>query len=312
VSSCKTSRPLCPSLRNGRCNAGSNKPALVPPLPAADRSPSRRGRISPTTSGRRMPPNRYAYNRASVSAGCASSTNVRVPSCGREFSPQGKWLTVPPAQVQDEFRQAFRRWGRPATMRVDNGGPWGSDGDWPPDLGLWLIGCGLAVHDNDPHSPTQNAVVERSQGTSQRWGEPGSCVTPEELQERLQYADTIQRERYPSINGQSRAAAYPGLRHSGRPYSLRWENEHWDVHRVLEHLSGYVAVRRVDKNGKVSLYHRPYYVGTLHRGKDIYVMVDPERGEWVFADLAGQQLRSVPAEELRAERIRSLTVTNRR
>jgi hypothetical protein len=219
---------------------------------------------------------------------------------------------VPPAQVQHEFRQAFRRWGRPATMRVDNGGPWGSDGDWPPDLGLWLIGCGLAVHDNDPHSPTQNAVVERSQGTSQRWGEPGSCVTPEELQERLQYADTIQRERYPSINGQSRAAAYPGLRHSGRPYSLRWENEHWDVQRVLEHLSGYVAVRRVDKNGKVSLYHRPYYVGTLHRGKDIYVMVDPERGEWVFADLAGQQLRSVPAEELRVERIRSLTVTNRR
>ena len=54
-----------------------------------------------------------------------------------------------------------------------------------------------------------------------------------------------------------------------------------------------------------------YYVGTLHRGKQIYVMVDPQRGEWVFVDLCGRQLRSVPAEELRAERIRSLTVAKR-
>jgi hypothetical protein len=121
--------------------------------------------------------------------------------------PQGKWLTVPPLQVQHAFRQAFRAWGRPATIRVDNGGPWGSDGDWPPDLGLWLLGCGLDRHDNAPHAPTQNAVIERSQGTGKRWGDPGSCATPEQLPEQLQYADTVQRERYPSIGGQSRAAA---------------------------------------------------------------------------------------------------------
>jgi hypothetical protein len=237
--------------------------------------------------------------------------SVPGPSCGRKFSPHGKWLTVPPTQVQSEFRQAFRRWGRPATVRVDNGGPWGSDGDWPPDLGLWLIGCAVAVHYNDPHAPTQNAVIERAQGTAKRWGDPATCATPEELQQRLQYADVVQREVYPSLDGQSRAATYPGLKHSGRPYSLRWEQREWDVRRVLEHLAGYVAVRRVDKNGKVSLYHRPHYVGTLHRGRDIYVMVDPERAEWVFADLDGRQLRSAPADELQAERIRTLTVAKR-
>ena len=233
------------------------------------------------------------------------------PFWRRRFSPLGRWLTVPPTEVQDAFRRAFRRWGRPETFRVDNGGPWGSDGDWPPELALWLIGCGIDVHYNDPHSPTQNAVVERSQETGQRWADPASCTSPEQLQKNLNEADTIQREVYPSIGGQSRAAAYPGLTHSGRPYSRRWEEEHWDLGRVLEHLAAYVAVRRVDKNGKVSLYHRPYYVGTLHRGKQIYVVVDPERGEWVFADLAGRQLRSVVAEELRAERIRSLTVAKR-
>jgi len=218
---------------------------------------------------------------------------------------------VSPTFVQAEFRQAFRHWGRPDTMRVDNGGPWGSAGDWPPDLALWLIGCAITVHYNDPHSPTQNAVVERSQGTGKRWADPEHCDTPEELQECLHYADRVQREVYPSIEGQSRAAAYPGLKHSGRPYSLRWEDREWDLHRVLDQLSGYVAVRRVDKNGKVSLYHRPYYVGTLHRGKKVFVMVDPERAEWVFTDLSGQQVRSVAAEELCAKRIRALTVANR-
>jgi hypothetical protein len=111
--------------------------------------------------------------------------NALAPSCGRRFSPHGRWLQVPPVQVQEEFRQAFRRWGRPATIRVDNGGPWGSDGDWPPDLGLWLLGCDLNLHYNDPHSPTQNAVIERFQGTAKRWGDPGSCTTLEEFREQL-------------------------------------------------------------------------------------------------------------------------------
>jgi hypothetical protein len=238
--------------------------------------------------------------------------SAAAPSCGRPFSPQGRWLKVLPRDVQAQLRQAFARWGRPATIRVDNGGPWGSAGDWPPDLALWLLGLGLGVHWNDPHAPQQNGVVERSQGTGQRWAEPGRCATAAELQRRLREMDLIQRESYPSIGGRSRAAAFPGLRHSGRRYSLRWERRHWDHRRVLEHLAGYAVPRRVDKNGDVSLYHRPHYVGCMHRGKSVYVMVDPERVEWVFVDAHGRQLRSQPAAELQADRIRSLTVANRR
>ena len=211
-----------------------------------------------------------------------------------------------------ELRRTFARWGRPATIRVDNGGPWGAVGDWPPDLALWLIGLGIDVHWNDPGRPQQNGVVERSQGTGRRWAEPERCATAAALQERLQEMDSIQREAYPSIGGQSRAAAFPGLKHSGRRYSVAWERCHWDHQRVLEHLSGYAVPRRVDENGDVSMYHRPHYVGIMHRGKCIYVMVDPERVEWVFVDQEGRQLRSQPAEELRAERIRSLKVANRR
>jgi hypothetical protein len=214
--------------------------------------------------------------------------------------------------VQAELRQALARWGRPGTVRVDNGGPWGSAGDLPPDLALWLLGLGIAMHWNDPHSPTQNGVVERSQGTGKRWAEPGRCATAAELQDRLQTMDAIQREQYPSIDGQSRAAAYPGLAHSGRRYTAGWEQRHWDLRPVLDHLAGYVVVRRVDRNGDVSLYHRPRYVGTRHRGQDVYVSVDPNRREWVFAAADGRQLRVQPADELTAARIRGLTVANRR
>lgn len=214
-------------------------------------------------------------------------------------------------EVQAELRRVFARWGRPGAVRVDNGGLWGSAGDLPPDLALWLIGLGIDVHWNDPHTPQQNGIVERSQGTGKRWAEPQCCATAAELQQRLQQMDTIQREAYPSVAGQSRAAAFPGLAHSGRRYSVAWERAHWEHRRVLEHLSEYVVPRRVDKNGDVSLYHRPHYVGCMHRGKRIYVMVDPERAEWVFVDQQGRQLRSQPAEELQAGRIRGLTVTKR-
>jgi hypothetical protein len=215
-------------------------------------------------------------------------------------------------QVRAALRGAFTRWGKPLTCRVDNGGPWGASGnDLPPDLALWLIGLGIDVHWNDPRSPQQNGTVERSQGTGKRWAEPWQCASVEELQERLQEMDVIQREIYPSIEGRSRAETFPGLKHSGRRYSAREEAGEWDQQRVLQHLSGYVVTRKVDKNGDVWLYHRSHYVGIMHRGKTVNVMVDPQECAWLFVDKEGRQLRSRPATELAAERIRSLTVGKR-
>jgi len=234
------------------------------------------------------------------------------PSCRRPFSPLGRWLRVPPAQTQATLREAFTRWGKPRTIRVDNGGPWGSSGnDLPTDLALWLIGLGIEVHWNDPRSPQQNGMVERSQGTGKRWAEPGQCATAEELQQRLHEFDDIQREEYPSIEGRSRAEAFPGLKHSGRRYRAKQEEREWDHRRVLEHLAGYVLSRKVDKNGDAWMYHRPHYVGVIHRGKRVLVMVDPHTCEWLFVDDEGSQLRSQPAEELQAGRIRSLAVGKR-
>jgi transposase InsO family protein len=88
------------------------------------------------------------------------------------FSPLGRWTQVPPTATQAQLRLAFARWGRPQRLRVDNGAPWGTRGDLPTDLQLWLLGMGMAISANPPHRPQDNGVVERSQGTGKRWGEP--------------------------------------------------------------------------------------------------------------------------------------------
>lgn len=231
---------------------------------------------------------------------------------GPRFSPPGRWNQVPPGDVRAQLRRAFARWGLPANMRVDNGSPWGSKGDFPTELGLWMIGLGIGMIWNTASRPQENGVVERSQGTGDRWCEPSTCESPAELQGRLEKMDRLHREVYPYRERLSRMAYYPGLAHSGRPYSEGSEADLWDWKRVTAHLSGYVGVRRVNKNGDVSIYNRAYHVGVRSQGQDVYVTFDPETNEWVFSDASGRELRHKPAREITPERVMALDVTVRR
>ena len=78
------------------------------------------------------------------------------------FSPQGYFTQVPSGMVQAELRRCFRQWGRPVSLRVDNGYPWGSCGDLPTPFALWLVGLDIGVIWNPPRRPQDNGVVERS------------------------------------------------------------------------------------------------------------------------------------------------------
>jgi hypothetical protein len=214
--------------------------------------------------------------------------------------------------VREQLRLAFTRWGLPGRLRADNGWPWGSRGNYPTELSLWLIGLGIAMHWDNPRRPQENGVVERSQGTSARWCEPWTCGSPGELQARLERMDRLYREAYPYRDRQSRLAVFPGLVHSGRPYDRASEAMQWQWSRVAEHLAGIVVQRRVDQSGRVSLYNRGHYVGRLHQGQDVYVMYDPDLNDWVFAARDGRFLNRRPADRLSPERVLSLDVARRR
>ena len=118
--------------------------------------------------------------------------------------------------------------------------------------------------------------------------------------------DALQRERYPACGGRSRLEAHPGLAHSGRQYSAAWERRRWDLGRALEHLAGFVVPRRVDSAGMAPVYDRGYYVGKARAGQTLWLLLDPGRRAWWFADAAGNQVREVPAAQLTRRRIVAL------
>jgi hypothetical protein len=219
---------------------------------------------------------------------------------------------VPVASVREALRDAFGGWGLPGLLRVDNGYPWGSKGDLPTDLALWLIGLGVELWWNAPARPQDNGVVERSQGTGKRWGEPQTAADSAELQARLDALDALQRGEYPYREKKSRTECYPALTHSGRVYARPAEAAAWDWGRVAAHLGDYCVPRRVDRKGQVSVYNRNHYVGKGRGGEQVWLAFNGETGQWVVSDEHGQILKEFAAAELSPQSILALEVTLRR
>jgi hypothetical protein len=218
---------------------------------------------------------------------------------------------VPLRAVQQALRQQFGRWGLPHCLRVDNGVPWGSFNDLPTAFALWVVGLGVRWHWNDPRCPQQNPKVERAQGTGKRWAEPGACGTVAELQARLDEADRLQREEYPTRAGGSRLELFPGLRHWGRKYTRAWEERAWSLDLVEAHLAEYVGVRRVGSGGNVGIYDRARYVGRQHAGQHVLVQYDPQAHGWLISDQQGRELRRHEAPEISREQIARMTFGER-
>jgi hypothetical protein len=195
---------------------------------------------------------------------------------------------------------------------VDNGTPWGSRGDLPTDLVLWLAGLGVEVRANPPRRPQDNGVVERAQGTGKRWAEPHRAASVAELQAAIDAMDRRQREQYPYQGSESRLAAQPGLAHSGRPYEEAQEPALWSLERVHDLLIRFAVPRQVDRCGMVSVYNRNYYIGRSYAEKIVFVRFDPQQRRWLFHDASNHLLNHHDAAEIDAARIQSLTVTHRR
>jgi hypothetical protein len=177
---------------------------------------------------------------------------------------------------------------------------------------LWLIGLGVAVTWNPPRRPQDNGKVERTQGVTQQWVEPGRCADRTRLVGRLEWAVRIQREVYPAIGGRTRLEAYPALRQRRRPYARCDEETLWDLGRVAAFLSGGVWRRRVSRTGQISLYNRNYRVGRRHAGQEVSVRYEAAGGQWVLQDAQGQELARHAADQITRERIMDLDVMHQR
>jgi transposase InsO family protein len=64
--------------------------------------------------------------------------------------------------VRTHLADAFRRYGMPLAMLMDNGSPWGGGGDQPhTELTVWLMRLGVRVCHGRPHHPQTQGKEER-------------------------------------------------------------------------------------------------------------------------------------------------------
>lgn len=235
-----------------------------------------------------------------------------MPYSTPSFPPPDRWQEITAGQARELFRQVFGRWGLPERLRLDNGHPWGSASDLPPELALWLVGLAVVPAWNPARQPWLNPKVERANGVTQQWIEIQTCPDHATLQERLAWACRLQREWYPALAGRSRLEAYPELTRVLRPYSVATEAKLWDLSRVDAFLAGRSWKRRADRYGTIWLYNRGHGLGRAHAGREVLVRFDPEGRHWVVSDGDDQPLVRFIAQELSRQRILDLDVSHHR
>lgn len=194
---------------------------------------------------------------------------------------------------------------------MDNGSPWGSQGQLPPALALWLVGLGIEVVWNHPHRPQENGVVERGQGVTTQWAEPHQCASGTQLEQHLAWAIQLQREYYPAIQGRSRLQAYPALAGKARPYVPEQEAQEWSLARVAHFLAQQVWSRHVDKVGYISLYNWSYSVGRAWAGQTVTVRFNATTRAWDVWNSQGSPIKSLPARGITREQIMALNVSRK-
>jgi hypothetical protein len=210
------------------------------------------------------------------------------------------------------FRRVFRRWGLPDHVRFDNGYPWGSPRDLPPELALWLIGLGVEPISNPPGRPTCNPKVERCNGLTQQWGELHRCADCRQAARVLAWVRRIQREVYPALHGRTRLEVFPQLSTPRRVYRQSQEAAMWDLSRVDAFLARGYWRRRVDCNGRISIYGHGRSVGRAWARQEVVLRFDASSRCSMVSNQAAELLKRIPASELSRERIMALAVSRRR
>ena len=90
-----------------------------------------------------MPSRKPGFRRPSGQLADGGGRVLPAPGSTPSFPPREPWQEITAAEARTLFRRMFSRWGLPERLRLDNGHPWGSARDLPPELALWLVGLGV-------------------------------------------------------------------------------------------------------------------------------------------------------------------------
>jgi transposase InsO family protein len=222
------------------------------------------------------------------------------------FFPHGRICEVPVGEVFDSLRYVLWRWGFIRAFRFDNGRPFGDPTRQSlTPCALCLVAMGIEVVFNPPRTPTQNAKVERCQGTTSRWAHVEQCADLEQLRQRLDYAVLTQREGLGTrvCKGKTRAVYFPELFRNPR----RYDPTDFDLSRVFQILAKGLWKRKVSATGQTTLFGKTYQFGHKHRIKEVLVKFDPNKLQWQFHDMEMKFIMALPADNLTRLNIQSLS-----
>jgi transposase len=223
---------------------------------------------------------------------------------GSVVFPYHRICQVPLEEVLAGIISLFKQWGKAGSFRVDNGEPLGNPKmNSTPSLALWLIAMDVDMIWNTPRSPTQNAKVERTQGTSARWAEIHNCPNITILQQRLDAESIVLRSKLEvrRLNKQTRLQAYPEIETIPRPYDMTT----FDVQRVYTFLATKKYVRKVSAVGIVMLYGQQFNIARCNANITVEIQFNSNTIAWEFYD-KHTLLATKPALHLSADNIRNL------
>lgn len=206
------------------------------------------------------------------------------------------------------LKPTLHRWGLPQAMKFDNGQPFAdTTANMIPPLALWLLGIGIELIYNRPNSPQANAKVERCQGTSARWAEPGQTASAAQLKHRLEEVCHDHVFRYPTrvCSGKTRIVCFPELLENPRLF----QPEQFDLSKVMDFVARGTYVRSVSKTGQIAIFKARHCLGQKFKYQEVTLKFDPHHCEWVVYDRNGTMLKKFKATNLTKENILNLKLS---
>lgn len=174
------------------------------------------------------------------------------------------------ATVQERLTAIFRRYGLPAAIVADNGGPWGSASE-PTVLSVWLLRLGVGVHHGRPRHPQTQGKDERFHRTLQA-EVLGTRVFTDlaDCQRRFDHWREVYNCERPH---EALAMATPATRYqlSPRPYPEQLPAIEYDTTDQL---------RKVQVQGEIYFHGRPFPIGKAFRAQPVALRPTSQEGIW--------------------------------
>jgi hypothetical protein len=209
-------------------------------------------------------------------------------------------------EVREVIRSTCSRWATlPDAIQTDHEVCLGGHPTDPAPgrLTLWLVGLGVRHVFIRPHTPTDQAHVERSHRTLDGFvGLPDPRLDVAELQHRLDTERDLHNQVFASrardCSGRPPLVAHPELLHARRPYRLEWERQLFDEQRVYAYVATIPLTRKVSCTGQLTLGGKVYSVGRRYRHHLVTVQGDAMTREWVVSVAEGTVVKRMPMLEM--------------